>query len=130
MSDTTTDLDILNDPTSTLDTDAKTRVDNDIQARKTKRAANSYDTPGDTHVAELLNTFLDEVIALRKTAGITQNDISGSWGKTQPHVSNIETGNASRLEVRTLLGYLIGAGATVTITAELPGIGTAETSTR
>lgn len=125
---TTTGIDILNDPTAALDDSARARVASEIEARKAKRATNSYDTPGDAHVAQLLDTFLDEVIALRKTAGITQADISGSWGKAQPHVSNIETGDPSRLEVRTLLGYLIGAGARVTITAELPGIGTATAS--
>lgn len=55
---------------------------------------------------------------IRKTAGVTQADVSEKLGMPQPNVSRLERG--SDLLVSTLRQYVEAVGGTLTLTVKLP----------
>lgn len=78
--------------------------------------------PARREKVERLGRAYDAVIALhqlREASGLTQADLAGQLGVSQPNVSKIE-GSGADLKLSTLAGYLAALGGRLEVRAVFP----------
>jgi predicted XRE-type DNA-binding protein len=58
---------------------------------------------------------------LRKELGLSQADIAGRMGISQPRVSQLESGDLGQMEVDTLSRYVMALGGRLKVAADIDG---------
>ena len=81
------------------------------------------DPAGRRRVEEMVSqvTIRQDLIALRKTRGLTQQQLADRMGVSQPVVAEFESAAPRNIELRTLVRLAAALGATVRITLETAG---------